>query len=385
MADLSITKANSTDFSNIDYKDTSTYTDPTKFSDFYAVDSLNTDGASGINETEFTPDWATWHGYYRSVPEFSAVIDKLASWTIGKGYKSDKATEDKLKRIKGFGKDNFNSILKNTIRTALICGDSFSEIIRDKAGRLINLKPLNPGSMKIVVNDKGIVKRYEQVAQVAGVNKVVNKFDVKDIFHLSWNRIADEIHGIPFAEKVEEIIKMKMEGMKDLKVVFHRYVKPINIIYVDTDDEAEIAAFKSKWDNAYKSTENLILPNNTVSKVERVSVPQYSTLDPLPWLKYLSRVFVTTCGVPEVVMGWGEETTEASAKVIYLAFQQTIEDLQLCVELELKMQLGVEINLEFPASIEPEAETKEKSISSDEKKDGNKTKQMGVDPSKDQE
>jgi hypothetical protein len=63
--------------------------------------------------------------------------------------------------------------------------------------------------------------------------------------------------------------------------------------------------------------------------------------------------------MPEVIMGWGEETTEASASIIYLAFQQEIEDMQQYNEEQIKNQLGIIINLEFPASLETKLQKNE--------------------------
>ena len=372
---LKIGSGDYTDMSSVDYEDMAQYGDTDLFTDQYDVETKDTDGSTGFQETTFDPDWKKWHGYYRTIPEYQAVIDKLASWTVGRGFEADNKTLKDLKKIKGFGKDDFNSLMENFIRTFLICGDSFSEIIRDKAGRVINLKPLNPGSMRIVADPYGIITRYEQHAQTPNGKKTI-EFKPKNILHFSWNRIADEIHGIPFAEKLEQIIKMRNECMLDMKVMFHRYVKPLTIYQVDTDDEGEISAFKTKLDKSFEKTENLIMPADTVKSIERVSIPQYSTLDPLPWLKYLVRVFTTACGVPEVIHGWGEETTEASAKVIYLAFQQTIERLQRYMEAQLEIQIGIKLNLEFPASIEPE-------ILEDQAKDPS-LKKEGVNPAKDQ-
>ena len=41
-------------------------------------------------------------------------------------------------------------------------GDAYAEIIRAENGTLLNLKPLDPHSMRTVTDDKGLVVRYEQ-------------------------------------------------------------------------------------------------------------------------------------------------------------------------------------------------------------------------------
>src|SRR3990167_3472411 len=95
-------------------------------------------------------NWSQYLGYYKTIPELRAAIDAKATWTVGKGFTADPETTLILDLIKGFGKDTFNTILENMIRTYLIGGDAFCEIIRDDEANLINLKPLDPGSIRII-------------------------------------------------------------------------------------------------------------------------------------------------------------------------------------------------------------------------------------------
>jgi len=307
--------------------------------------------------TRYYPDWNRWFGYYKIIPDVHAVIDNIATWTVGRGFKADKKTTDKLERIKGCGVDSFNAIMKNQIRTALICGDSFAEIIKNARGEITNIKPISPGSMVVISNKLGIIDGYEQIT-VYTDNKNKNtkktiKFKSKDVFHLAWNRLGDEPHGRSMIEPIESVIEMKNEAAIDMRTVFHRYVKPLIITSIDSDDATEIAAFKTKLDTSVKLGENLIVPKDTVS-MERMSIPQYSTLDPIPWLRTLQEYFVSASGVPEVILGYGRETTEASAKILYLAFQQTIEDVQLWLEEQNMRQMKLKVEFEFPENIGPE-------------------------------
>ena len=353
-----------TDFSNQDYKDMAGYQDLTKFKDSWVVEDETLDGISDKDEISWTnPNFSTWLGYYMNVPEYGAAIDKFVTWIMGRGYEANKKVDKAVSRVRGSGNDDFLTVLENQIKVALIAGDSFAEIVRDFAGRLTNIKPLNPSTIKIIVKN-GIITRYEQTTPVKG-HKI--KFKPKEIFHLSWNKIADSIHGNPMARRVEKVLKSRQEGEQDLRVVFHRYVKPINFITAATDDDSELNSIQTKIDNAYKKTENILVPKDTIEKIDRMSLPQGSTLDPLPWLKFLVRNFVTSIGMPEVIMGWGEGVTEASGKVIYMAFQQTIERMQDWIEAGLKIQMKIELELIFPETISEE-------IQEDDKKDGKKIK-----------
>jgi len=297
------------------------------------------------------PKWATWYGYYNKVPDLKAIINAKATWTVGKGYDANPATKTILNKLRGNGKDTFTTILQNNVKSYTIGGDSFAEIVRN-GSKIVNLKPINPNRINIRGNSRGIIARYDQTLE----GKIVNKFKPEEMFHLAWDRNIDEIHGSSSIEAIEDTILSFNEAYADMKIVFHRYVKPLIISSVDTDDEIEIAAYKAKLDKAVENGENLVVPKGTLDKMERMSIPQYSTLDPIPWIQQLQRRFIIANGVPEIILGHGADATEATSKIIYLAFQQMVEGQQMFLEEQIKAQLDLDIKLKFPASIEPAAQ-----------------------------
>lgn len=326
----------------------------------FSVAPQTTDAAGEQDETTWTnTNWSQYLGYYKEIPELAAAIDAKATWTVGKGIKADSMTEATASFISGIGIDTFNTILENCIRVYNIGGDAFCEVIRNDEGDLINLKPLDPGSIKIVVNRKGIIIRYEQTSKVKKPDK---PFTPDKIFHLARNRVADEIHGVSIITALEKIILARNEAVDDYKTLMHRFVFPRWIMHLDTDDDTEIAAFKTKMDNANKKGENLYIPKDVVVP-ELMAVAPNATLDPKAWIEALSGYFYQAVGVPRIIVGGSQEFTEATAKIAYLAFQQTIEEEQLFIEEEVWNQLGLQIELEFPASLENE-------LLSDKAKDG---------------
>ena len=346
MAETRITSAEASDLENAE----------TPFS----VDAQHTDGASGQPETEWmNTKWTTYFGYYKDpkTPEITAIIDGRATWTIGKGFKADAETTLLLDTIIGIDKDTFNTILENMIRTMLIGGDSYAEIIRDDEENLINLKPLTPRYIKHIANKKGIIIRYEQWK-----NGVIHKFTPDKILHFMRNRVADEIHGMGIVEKLKLTLDMKNEAVADNRLISHRFAYPRWIYHLDTDDEKEIAAFKAKADSANVKGENIYVPKDVVVP-ELMAVAPNASLNLLPWIQYLDNQFYEQGGVPKIIMGGSGEFTEASAKIAYLAFQQSVEEDQLYIEEQVLSQLNIVIELEFPVSLENE-------LLSDEKKDG---------------
>ncbi len=329
----------------------------------FSVDPISTDGATDQKETRhLIKDWDQNLGYYKTIPELRAVIDARADWIMGKGYHgvgdSKEMTEINLMIIKGIGNESFNSILHNMNRDMDIVGDAFAEIMRDDFGGVINLKVLDPSSMVIIADSKGIILRYEQTTKTG---KKIKKFEPDKILHFSRNRIADEIHGISLVESLVQIILMRNEAMADYKTVMHWHVQPRWKFKLKTDIPAEIAIYKATQDAATGKSENLYEPMG-VSESELISIPPNSTLSPLAWIELLNDYFYEVSGVPKFIVGNSKGFTEAAEKIGYLAFQQRIENLQLYNEEQILSQLGLEIELEFPASLENE-------LLSDNKKD----------------
>lgn len=322
--------------------------DVTVYTDF-SVPSASTDGADGTGEVTYqNQDWSQDYGYYKMIPEFKTAVDAKANWTVGAGFTSDEATMLLLANIKGNGKDSFNGILKNMIKVKTISADSFAEVMRDRDGVLVNLKPLDPSSMVIVQNKKGRVIRYEQASKGSGPNK---RFKPEQIFHLSHERVADEIHGTRIIDSLKSLILARNEAMSDWRRVLHRNVDPLWIFHLDTDDTSEIATFKAKMDAARAGGENMYIPKGAVVP-ELVTTAQNSTLNPITWINQLNDYFFQAVNVPQIIIGNAKEFTDASGKIVYLSYEQSVKNEQLYIEEQVLGQLNVEIALTFPASLQ---------------------------------
>lgn len=326
-------------------------TDVTNAIEDFEVDAVSTDGAGTQPETTYqNTHWSQDYGYYKTIPEFKTAIDAKATWTVGAGFTSDDPTEMLLMSIRGNGKDSFNSILKNMIKVKTISEDSYAEIIRDKEGILVNLKPLDPESMVIVQNQQGRIKRYEQVSKTKIPNK---RYTPEQILHLSHERMADEIHGTRIIDSLKWLILARNEAMNDWKRVLHRNIDPLWIFHLDTDDTAKIAAFKTKMDNARKGGENMFIPKGAVVP-ELVTTAANASLNPLAWINQLNDYFFQAVNVPQIIIGNAKEFTDASGKIVYLSYEQSVKAEQLYIEEQILGQLNLEIQLTFPASLQNE-------------------------------
>ncbi len=321
------------------------------------TDTADVDRTSAEEKTIWINDnWTTYNGYYVGHNAIQAVIKKLRMWSVGKGYKADKKTKKILDAIRGWGKETFNGVMGNQVGVEHTNGDSYAEIItkndepiKKDGSNLINLKPLNPGTIGHVINTQGILTGYKQ----RNTDGTETSLRLDQVFHLCLNRNADEIHGtsdikvlITFLDKIKQLDE-------DMSVMFHRFVVPLVIWKLNTDDPTAMAAFKIQSEKARNGGDDMVIPETAVEwSLLEPGKGVGKIIDPMTWRNKWTEEVIKGGGVPALIMAIEAGTTEASAKMVYLAWQQVIEDAQLQLEDQIKAQLGLEIKFEFPARIE---------------------------------
>lgn len=319
----------------------------------YSVDSDSLDHASDQNENYwYFSEAAQNFGYYKTIPELKKAVDALATWTAGRGYETETTSSQVvLDNIRGWGEDSFQSILWNMLVVKKVIGDSFAEIIKNDSGSIINLKPISPERIRIVVGKNGIIKRYDEI-------KADGKFSpiqTKDMLHLCNDRVADEIHGISVIEACKWVIDARNEAMTDYRKVLHRNVVPVRIIEIDSADTTKRDALISEYEEAIKKGEVLVIPKGTVEiKDNTISIQ-----DPTTWIAYLENFFYQAVGIPKIILGGSQEFTEASSKVGYLTFEQVYMSEQRELEADIWNQLAIKLEFERPVSLKDNVQSDE--------------------------
>ena len=338
------------------------------------ISPKNTDGVGSQDETIWSnTKWSQYWGYFNELPDLKAAIIMKSIWTCGKGYITDAETEVILSHISGMGKDTFLDILLNMEIVKSIGGDAFAEIIRDsETGTLINLKPLDPGRINIVIDKKGILKRYEQIRMNPDTKKasVIHVFKPEEILHFSNNRLADQIHGISDIEAMEKTILAENESFTDIKKLMHHQVKPFILWKLKTDDPVKISALVTKIDNARNLGEDMFIPDDDEAisyEVVQLNLSQAI----FEWRNDVRNKFYRALGMPLIIFGQAG-TTESGGKIEYLAHEQVFERNQKYVELQIWNQLQLRINLLPPTSLLDNLQT-------DQNKDANQG--MEIQPS----
>lgn len=350
MSQLDIGKAVSSDMNNV-FTETQ-------------ITPLATEGVSNQDETEYTNShWTEYWGYFNEHPELKSAILMKACWDCGKGFTADPETSVILDHVSGMGKDCFSDILFSMDLIRYVGRDSFAEIIRDpETNILINLKPLDPGSIKIVLNRQGIIKRYEQINKLPNGAKVVIKFKPEEIFHLSNNRLADQIHGISVIESLSKTLLADIESFDSTRDIIKKQAKPFIIFKLKTDDQTKIDALVNKVDEIRSKGEDLYIPDDeNLLSYEVVNINPSSII--LDWRRETTNRFYRALGMPLILFG-SSNSTESGGKMEYLAHEQVFEREQRYLENQIWNQLHLKINLIPPTSMLQDLQT-------DEAKDAN--------------
>lgn len=329
MAELDIAKTSTTDLEN-SVED-------------YSVSAEDLDYAStGKGETYHYFAEATKNfGYYKKIPELKKAIDALALWAVGKGWESEvKSDEVILNTIDGWGEDTIVSILWNLVVVKKIVGDSFAEIIRED-DLLLNLKPISPERVRIVIDPQGRIKRYD-VINNDGKWKSMEK---EDILHLCNDRVGDEIHGVSVIDSCKWVIDARNEAMEDERKIKHRELA-LGVLYIDTENETKRDAIIKQYGDAVKNGEVLVLPKDTAELKDSGVSPK----ERLAWIQYLGNFFYQAVGVPKVI-ATSEGFTEAGGKVGFLTFEPVYTFEQTLLEGDMWNQLSIKIKFNRPPSL----------------------------------
>ena len=303
------------------------------------------DGISESGDTIWTfKNFQTYFGYYKEIPEVRKAINTIATWVLGKGYTTSTRNQVLLESMTGWGEDSFEAIMWNMLVMKKVNGDSFAEIIRSDRGQLINLKPLNPQKVQVVVSEKGIIKGYKYTHKGEDMD-----FKPYEILHLCNDRVADEVHGTSVIESIKWLIDARNEAMRDWRRISHR--STIRVLVIDDDNPAKLATVKTQYKEAIANGELLVIPGKTGEKqFEDLTLPPVEAF--LAWIRYLENAFYKAIGVPKIIAGDAEGIPESGGKMAYLSHEPTYRKEVTDLESDIWNQLAIRVKFNPQPSLE---------------------------------
>ena len=230
--------------------------------------------------------------------------------------------------------------------TKRVGGDAYAEIIKE-GDVIVNLKAIDPGSMTIVTNEKGMIVAYEQ--NIKG--KAPKRWKPEQIFHLSHNRFSWQCHGTSDIDS--KTILANEEMFESTRLLMKRQARPMGLWKLKENNPAKISEFVNKVTQARSYGEDLFIPDGediaTYESIEVVPSPQLFS-----WMDEIRKRFYRTSGTPELIPSGGGDSTESGGKIGYFTWTQYIEKDQVYLERQIWNQLYLKVDFIPPFSIAPD-------------------------------
>ncbi len=327
MAEFDLNKATTTDFKN-------------QVPDFI-VEAKALDVGDGEETYVYFEKVQENFGYYFNHPQVSSPINALSTWTVSRGWTTDDPQmKAQLDHVTGMGKDSFDTIIWNHEVVKLIVGDAFIEMVRSKSNVILNMIPISPERVKLVVKGARI-DRYE----VWNGKKWVKK-KVEDMLHSSNKRIGDQMTGTSFIQSGKAVIDTLLEAHADERTIKHRD-KALGIVYYKTNNAGKISYANSQIEKGVKNGEMIGLPEDT-AKIE--PYPSKSSEDRQNWLQYNENLYYQTGGVPRSI-ATSDGTSEVGGKMGHVIFEPIYTKEQVDLEGDLWNQQAIKIKFNRPPSL----------------------------------
>lgn len=338
---------------NINNAETTNYEDI----DAHTIEPVAMDGVAAQKETTYMNNkfYEQWSIFNRVSKVKSSILAK-AKWNLGRGYKADTGTMVRLDHIRGYGKQSFRKILENMDVIRMVGGDAYAEIIRDPKERQtipINLKVLDTGTIRQVRDSSGMIIRYEQIGKIGKTQQVQRTWKPEDIFHVSFNMLGDQTHGISVIEALKKQILADDKLFDNIDRLVKYQLMPFVIFKVKDDNAALISNLRAKIRDCRDKGEDLVLPDDeNILSWETVQVTPSSM--PLDWKQEVTNEYYREINLPQIIPGQSGQGTESDGKVIYTAFGHIVESDQMDWEEELWAQLSIKLNIIHPESLLPD-------------------------------
>ncbi len=281
------------------------------------------------------------YGYYFNHPQVSSPINALATWAVSRGYTvDDPLVQAELEHVTGQGKDSFESIMWNHEVVKLIVGDAFIEMVRSKSNIILNMIPISPERVKMVIKGARI-ERYE----IWNGKKWIKK-KVEDMLHSQNKRIGDQVTGTSLIQSNKAVIDALLEANADERVIKHRD-KALGIVYYETNNEGKIEYANTQIKKGVTEGDMIGMPKDT-AKIE--PYPSKSSEDRQNWLQYLENLNYQTGGVPRSI-ATSDGTSEVGGKMGHVIFEPIYTKEQVDLEKDLWNQQSIQIKFNRPPSL----------------------------------
>ena len=274
---------------------------------------------------------------YRRGGPYADAVDAYPLFCLTNGYQlsCEEGAEGLKDRVQDWLDQphvNLEGWMEEAIKSAIIAGDSYQEIVMNRGGEPWGVVTRDPSSFSKEVDPFGRVQGYIQhiPRDTTGLTEDLIRIDTGRIINLTITRVPGDIYGASVWERAEDDILRDADFYESLIKAWHRHGTPKQQWAVGTDDnpasdadlkdiESEIKVMGSKTD--FATTHDV--------KINMLDIGGIQGADAISNVS-LQRV-ACALGVPEEMLGLGRGSTEATATVRMETFRDKIATIQQIV------------------------------------------------------
>jgi len=321
-------------------------------------------------------DFTQLEGLYKKFGLFTSVVDKYVDFVIGPGFYIECKDARAKTIIEEFMQDvNFDTILRQWAKEALVKGNGFLEIGGSKKEGVKGLKVLNANYMYVKRDKKGKVEEYNQYKGAFAKfdkQKTIN-FSVDQIAHVPFNIVGDCAYGIGIGYSAMPLVDNFLRMQRDQHWLMERKANsPLQAKLGKVDGDIKIIPKKEDIDAYGKKMELMSKKTNwATDDLVELKVVDFGNIggkfDSI--LKHDLEMLFYAFQIPAVVMGMAN-INEGIARAQVDVFQRRIQSIQAELEKIIEEKIfkrvlqanGLDVHVEFewgtPSMLQVEARMK---------------------------
>lgn len=283
----------------------------------------------------------------------------------------DKPIGDDLKKNISFVRKwvrykKFNTWKKDALICAYWAGNSYSEVVPEEAlvagtvGRptieaswkIKELKLLPPDEMRPVRSPFGDLLGYVQYPYRGTytwldseqakmfMDKGGIPFEPWEIIHIKINPEPGEAYGTSIFEAAKDILAIYVGMREDIAMIIKNYAAPMILFRIGTElipaSAGTVSTFRSALAGQMQVSSNIV--TSTMVNAEVIGAGQKA----MSMEKYFSQmlnVLFGSFGLPEILIGQGNETTEATGKMQLEALSKSAKVIHQLLKDSIELQL----------------------------------------------
>jgi hypothetical protein len=287
-----------------------------------------------------------WDTIYRQGGIAAQCVDAYSYYILSNGYRIEGENEGLRKKVEDFCKSaNVNRALRAYITDSCVFGRPFIEKLYGRGGKgneIVGLKPIDPKTMKCNMDLKGNILSYTQIVTIENKEYAV-QFSKDEIWSDTLFPISGEPYGASLIGRAFDDIMHDCKIAESTAEAILRHGFPKYHIQVGMEGEDIDPKILQGLDKEFAQLKG----KSEIATVHDVNITNLDK-DGLPDLKDIaawatSRMCVSM-GIPEICLGIGEGSTEASAKIIMRMLYDRVSYLQKDIEYTFNRDITDEVS-----------------------------------------